>query len=194
MGQIHSAFVLNGKPQENDIQKHNNCINTASSQTFGPWLMFTFIVWDHWTRYQDERWQYCHGYGVNYKRDLDWWPDLLDSDTARNYTLTVQSLFLTHTHTHTCPQSRLHCRCLVAAFNCRRSPSSGFPNYHRASATSFSQQQLTTKPLQFSNLLKTLLITVSRHGPHRKYRSSVAVYEPLPSNDRCLVVGFAVVA
>jgi hypothetical protein len=36
------------------------------------------------------------------------------------------------------------CRCLVAAFNCGRSLFSVFPNCPPASATSFSQQQLTT--------------------------------------------------
>jgi hypothetical protein len=32
-----------------------------------------------------------------------------------------------------------------------------------------------------------MLITY-RHGPHRKHRSSVAVYGPLPSNIHCLIV------
>jgi hypothetical protein len=35
---------------------------------------------------------------------------------------------VTRTHTHECPQSRLYCRWLVAAFNEGHSPSSGFPN------------------------------------------------------------------
>jgi hypothetical protein len=39
------------------------------------------------------------------------------------------------------------------------------------------------------HLLTELLIT-SRHGPHRKYRSSVAVYRALRSVSRCLVVCF----
>jgi hypothetical protein len=50
----------------------------------------------------------------------------------------------THTHTHQCLQSRLHCRCLVAASNWGRSPSSGFPN-------SPQQQLTTTEPQQFTH-------------------------------------------
>jgi hypothetical protein len=42
------------------------------------------------------------------RRVLDWWPDLFDTDTGRNYTLHF-------TITCYCPQSRLPCRCLVAA-------------------------------------------------------------------------------
>jgi hypothetical protein len=42
-------------------------------------------------------------------------------------------------------------RCLVAASSWGRSTSSAFPNYPRASATSFSQQQLTTAELQQSS-------------------------------------------
>jgi hypothetical protein len=40
----------------------------------------------------------------------------------------------------------------------------------------------------------TVLLTTQRHGPHRKHHSSAAVYGPLPSNGRCLVVCFVVVA
>jgi hypothetical protein len=40
----------------------------------------------------------------------------------------------------------------------------------------------------------TVLLITSRHGPYRKHHSSLAVYEPLPSNSRCLVVCLAVVA
>jgi hypothetical protein len=47
-------------------------------------------------------------------------------DRARDY-----ALQFTIWHTHKCPESRLHCRCLVAASNGGRSPSSGFPNYRR---------------------------------------------------------------
>jgi hypothetical protein len=59
-------------------------------------------------------------------------------DTACDYTL--------HIHKHKCPQSRLHCRCLVAATNGGRSPSSGFVNCPRpqlpASNSNSSQQPL----------------------------------------------------
>jgi hypothetical protein len=57
--------------------------------------------------------------------------------TARDYTLQF-------TFTRQCPQSRLHCRCLVAASNGGCSLSSGFPNCPRrqipASHSNISQQ------------------------------------------------------
>jgi hypothetical protein len=46
----------------------------------------------------------------------------------------------------------------VVAFNCEHSPFSGFPNYPRASATSFSQQQLTTTETQLSSNPQTELL------------------------------------
>jgi hypothetical protein len=59
-------------------------------------------------------------------------------DTVRCYTL---HLLL---YTHYCPQSHLLCRCLVAAFDGRRSPSSGFSKCPRpqlpASDSDSSQQ------------------------------------------------------
>jgi hypothetical protein len=70
---------------------------------------------------------------VTMDRVLDWWSNLLDSliqrvtvvyDTTRDY-----SLHFTVINTHRCPQSCLHCRCLVAVFNGERSSSFGFPNY-----------------------------------------------------------------
>jgi hypothetical protein len=39
--------------------------------------------------------------------------------------------FTVHCYTHTCPQSCLHCRCFIAAFNRSHSPSSGIPNCPR---------------------------------------------------------------
>jgi hypothetical protein len=45
------------------------------------------------------------------------------------YTAWLQ--FTAHYYTHQCSHSRLHCRCLVAASNCGRSPSSGSPNCPR---------------------------------------------------------------
>jgi hypothetical protein len=61
---------------------------------------------------------------------------------------------LTHTCTHQCLQSRLHCRCLVAASNNGRSPSSGFPNCPRphlpASNNNSSQGLIRSSPLTHS--------------------------------------------
>jgi hypothetical protein len=53
---------------------------------------------------------------------------------------------LTSVHSHV-----VNSHCLVTASNGGSSTSSGFPNCPRASATSFSQQQLTATVLQFSN-------------------------------------------
>jgi hypothetical protein len=84
---------------------------------------------------------HCHDLSA-YKRVLDLWPDLLGSLMQRMTALYSTLFYIyiythTHTQTHQCPQSRLHCRCLIATSNGGRSPCSGFPNYPRASATSF---------------------------------------------------------
>jgi hypothetical protein len=58
-------------------------------------------------------------------------------DIGRDYTL---QFTVTHTHTHTHTSIHIHVftsRYLVAASNGGRFPSSGFPNYPRAAATSF---------------------------------------------------------
>jgi hypothetical protein len=78
-------------------------------------------------------------------------------DTARDYTLQF-----TIRHTHISVHSNVFTSlCLVTASNGRRSPSSGFLSYPCASASSFSQQQLTrTEPLQSSKLLTNLLNSI----------------------------------
>jgi hypothetical protein len=43
--------------------------------------------------------------------------------------------FKVHCYTYQCPQLRFHYRCLVAAFNGRRSPSSRFQNNPRPQLT-----------------------------------------------------------
>jgi hypothetical protein len=87
---------------------------------------------------------------------------------------------------HTLKSSQPVCvftRLLVTASKGGRSPTSGFPNCSRASATSFSQQQFTTTEHQQSSdrlthqpshsipLFLIVLLTTSRHGPHRRQRS-----------------------
>jgi hypothetical protein len=58
-------------------------------------------------------------------------------NTSRDYTLQF-TVTHTHTHTHTSVHSHVFTsRCLVVAFSGGRSRYSGFPNYPRASATSF---------------------------------------------------------
>jgi hypothetical protein len=121
-------------------------------------------------------------------------------DTARDYTLQFTAI-----HTK-CPQSVTvsASRCLVAASNGGRSPSSEFPNFplpqlpasnsnnaQRLNCSSPLTHWLTNQILHFTPLV--LLIT-SRHGPHRKHRSSVAVKGPLSSNGLRLAVCLAVVA
>jgi hypothetical protein len=58
----------------------------------------------------------------------------------------LTALYRSLLHTHYCPQSRLHCRCLVAASNGGRSSSSGFLNCPRpptsASNSNSSQDQI----------------------------------------------------
>jgi hypothetical protein len=122
-------------------------------------------------------------------------------DIARNYTNKSLS------HTDLCYQfvTVFICLCLVAASNGERSTSCGFPNYPRpqlpASHSNSSQRlncssSLTNStnssitPLANSSL--TVLRIISRHGLHRKHRSSVAVYGPVSSclfRTRCLATG-----
>jgi hypothetical protein len=72
-------------------------------------------------------------------------------DTVRDYTL---QFTITHTHTHQCPQSCLHYRCLVAASKGGRSPSFGFSNCSRpqllASNSNSSQRLNISRPLTHS--------------------------------------------
>jgi hypothetical protein len=69
-------------------------------------------------------------------------------------------------------------RCLVVASNGRRSPSSGFPNcpwpQRPASHSNSSYWLNCSSSVTNCNSWLVLLIT-SRHGPHRKHCSSVAV-------------------
>jgi hypothetical protein len=77
-------------------------------------------------------------------------------DTARDYIfqfIITHARTHAHTHTHTHTQTNVYShvftiRCSVAASKGGRSPSFGFPNCPRASATSFSQQRLTTTESQ----------------------------------------------
>jgi hypothetical protein len=76
--------------------------------------------------------------------------------TSKDYALTVlHQTQITIRHTRSSRSVTVFTnRCLVTAFNGGRSPSSGFPNCPRASATSFSQQHFKTAETQQSyNLL-----------------------------------------
>jgi hypothetical protein len=126
--------------------------------------------------------------------------------TLHNSLLYMREHTCTHTHTH----KSVHCHvfiscCLVAASNGGHSLSSGFPNYPRpqlpASNSNSSQRlnysgsltnSVTLQPANSTQL--TLLLITTRHRPHRKHAFSIAIYGPLPSIGRCLVVCFAVVA
>jgi hypothetical protein len=95
-----------------------------------------------------------------------------------------------------CPQSRLHSPLLGSGFQHRNFSYFRIPELSQATTTSFSQQQLTTEPKQFSKLNQlncSIVLITSRLEPHRNHRFSVAVYGPLPSNDLCLVTCIAVV-
>jgi hypothetical protein len=85
-------------------------------------------------------------------------------DTSCDYTLQVNV-----TRTHTCPQSRFHVCCSVAASNGRRFPSSGFPNClcHQlpASNTNSSQRLNSSNSLtdcNSSQVKVTLRLMVSQ--------------------------------
>jgi hypothetical protein len=96
--------------------------------------------------------------------------------------------FTVYCYIHTGVQSHVFTsRCLVAASNSGRFPSSGFPNFLRPHPLAFnsnSSQQVSptsyltntlTDSLNSTELShsKSVLLITSRHGPHRKYRSSV---------------------
>jgi hypothetical protein len=113
----------------------------------------------------------CHVIELDYRLVLEWRLYLL-------YTLiqcmtTLDSSLL---HTHWCPQSCLHYRCLLAASNGRRSPSSGFPNCPQPQLpASHSNNSQRPESQEYSNSLQQLTGPAYRHKPHRRYRSSVVV-------------------
>jgi hypothetical protein len=98
---------------------------------------------------------------------------------------------------------------LVTASNGGHSPSSGFPNCSRSqlpathsnsskrlnprSSLTNSVTHQPTNSTQLTHPSLTVLLIISRHGPHRKHRFLITVFVPLPSNC-CLVVCFVVVA
>jgi hypothetical protein len=106
----------------------------------------------------------------------------------------VTTLYSVLLHTFQCPQSRLHCRCLVAAYNDLRSSSSELPNSLRpllpVSNSKSSPRPNLSSPLTnsltnqiFANFTDPSLVLVitSRHGQRRKHHSSVAA-QLLPWN------------
>jgi hypothetical protein len=126
----------------------------------------------------------------DYRRGLDWWTDLLDSLIQRVTTLYSSLLYI---HTYTSVHSHVFTsRCLVAACNVGCYPSSGFancPRPQRPASNSNSSQQLspsssltnsltnsvTHQPILLNWLSLTVLLITTRHGSHRKCRSSVSV-------------------
>jgi hypothetical protein len=100
----------------------------------------------------------------DYGRVLDWCADLFDSFIQR-----VSTLYSSLVHT----QLRLHCRCLAAALNGGRSPSSGPRNCARlqlrASHSSSSPQRLSNSPT-VCNPWRALHVTFW-HGRRRKQLS-----------------------
>jgi hypothetical protein len=108
----------------------------------------------------------------DYRWGLDWQLDLLNSHrsvTTSNYNRFTNSHILQFTRAHT---EVFSARCiftslLVTVPNSGRSLSSGFP-----SCPWPQLQQLLTNWLTHS---RVVLLIIFRHGPHRKYLSSVAV-------------------
>lgn len=82
-------------------------------------------------------------------------------DTARNY---ISQFNIIYTYTHTCPQSRLHCRYFVETSNKGSSTSYGFPNGPRLS---LSEQQLTaTEAKRLSDsLTRVVSLRCQRQSP-----------------------------
>jgi hypothetical protein len=120
---------------------------------------------------------YCHVYECDYRRILDWWQDLLGSAIQG-----VTTLYSSLLHIHWCPQSLLHCRCLVAAFNDRCFPSSGFPNCIRPQLpTSYGNS--SERPRRFPLLLYSLASV-----------ETCLFVKPLLSNGCCTVAYFSIVA
>jgi hypothetical protein len=61
-------------------------------------------------------------------------------------------------------------------------------------AENFVCRRCNFKEYLWAQSSPTILLITSRHGQHRKYNSSVALYGPLPSNGHCLVGCFAICA
>jgi hypothetical protein len=123
----------------------------------------------------------------DYRRSLDWWPDLLHTLIQR-VTAIYSSLVSAVT------SSLL---LLGSGFQRRKFPFLWVPELSPTSATGFSKQQLTKLRLSNSTHSPTdrlVLLITSRHRPHIKHCFSLAVHGPLPRNGRCIVDYFAVVA
>jgi hypothetical protein len=86
----------------------------------------------------------------DYRRVFDWWSNLLDS-LIQCMTTLYSTLLHTHTHTHALVFTVISSLPLLgSSFQWWTFPFLWVPKLSLASATSFSQQQLTTTGLQFS--------------------------------------------
>jgi hypothetical protein len=129
---------------------------------------------------------------TDYKRVLDWWWDSLDS-LIQCVTTLYSSLLHTHArtsvHSHVCTS-----RCSVANSIGGHSLSSGFRNYcwpqlsasnsknsQRPNLNSSLTGSVTHQQTLFTNSTDSVMLITSRHGPHRKHPSSVAVSLRSPS-------------
>jgi hypothetical protein len=117
------------------------CLNNSYSTYACIWMLYKDIkwrclyrIWKYTVVYMchvvERVWELSHCNRLytlillDVRVTIDWWPDLFDSLIQR-----VTTLYSSLLHTHQCPQLLFHCRCLVAASNGGRSPSSGFPKY-----------------------------------------------------------------
>jgi hypothetical protein len=95
----------------------------------------------------------------DYRRVLSWWPDLLNSLIQR---------MTTHTQR---PETRHHCRYLVAPSVADIFFPLWVPELFPASAISFLQQQLTeTEPQQFSDLKAKSKLCYDRRSVGQSWR------------------------
>jgi hypothetical protein len=95
---------------------------------------------------------YCHSFmEYGYRWVLDWWSNLLDS-LIQHMTKLYSTLLHTHTHAHTQVFTIMSSLPLLgSSFQWWTFPILWVLELSMASATSFSQQQLTARGLQFSD-------------------------------------------
>jgi hypothetical protein len=115
--------------------------------------------------------------------------------TSMDYVVTLlHTSLITIGHTRSSQSvTVLTSRCSVAAFHSGRSPSSGFPKCPRSQLpTSHSNSSQRLNPSGCLTATANWLC-LSRHGPLRKHRSSVAVHLLLIGGMTCDIVACAVI-
>jgi hypothetical protein len=118
---------------------------------------------------EENLWTYCHVYVCDYRRGLDWWMDLLTTYTHDSELQAITTLSLLYTlyksihHTLSIGLFIVFpIRCLVTAPN----------NGDSWACTCSCPLASTTTKLSAPNVL----VIASRHGPHKKCRSSTVAF------------------